>query len=136
MAAKKRDFRSAESYVEERISRDAVEPFLKARNWTVIKNDRRKVGQGESQVVTAQAPAGETVKMRVRLCWRRGGRKATEGLYAAAQIRARTIDGDWEKTLDHLVARDARQGVTHTLLLQRDGAAIVYAALVPRLKFE
>ena len=131
MAQKQRAFRSAESYAEERISRDAVEPFLVTHGWTVIENNRRKVGQGESQVITARSLSGDTIRMRVRLCWRRGGRKATENLYSAAQLRARTVDGDWNKTIDHLTTRDVRQGVTHTLLFQRDRAAIVHAALLP-----
>jgi 5-methylcytosine-specific restriction protein A len=131
MAQKQREFRSAESYTEERISRDHVEPFLTSRGWNVVENHRRKVGQGESQLITACSSAGESVKMRVRLCWRRGGRNANESLYSAAQIRARLVDGDWDKTLDYLTARDVKQGVTHTLLLQRDRAAIVYAALLP-----
>jgi 5-methylcytosine-specific restriction enzyme A len=132
MGSEKRAFRTLESYAAELVSRDAVRPFLESRGYVVVEDARRKVGKGESQIVSAHAPDGSYLRMRVRLCWRRGGRRATEKLYAATQLRARTIDGDWDKTLDQLVARDAEDSITHTLLLQRDGMDIVYAAQIPR----
>lgn len=132
MGTEKRAFRTEESYAAELVSRDAVRPFLESRGYAVLEDARRKVGEGESQIVSARAPDGAQLRMRVRLCWRRDGRRATEKLYSAAQLRARTIEGDWDKTLDQLVARDAGDGITHTLLLQRDGMEIVYAALIPR----
>lgn len=70
--------------------------------------------------------------MRVRLCWRRQGRKPSERAYAAAQLHARLIKDDWEGTLRFLVARDDAESNTHTLIVQRDGTEIVYAALIPR----
>ena len=69
--------------------------------------------------------------MRVRLCWRREGRKPGERKYSAAQLRAR-LRGDWEDTLRYIVSRDQDHGNTHNLIVQRDGATIVYAALIPR----
>lgn len=132
MGTGKRAFRTEESYAAELISRNAVRPFLESRGYAVLEDARRKVGEGESQIVSARAPDGSQLRMRVRLCWRREGRRVTEKLYSAAQLRARTIDGDWDKTLDHLVARDADDAITHSLLLQRDGMEIVYAALIPR----
>jgi len=76
-------------------------------------------------------PDGRHVRMRVRLCWRRDGRNLREDLFSAFQLRARTLEGDWERTLQHVVERDATESVTHALALQRDGDVIVYAALIP-----
>jgi 5-methylcytosine-specific restriction protein A len=128
----KRAFRSPESYAAERVSRDAVKPFLELHGYRDAVDVRRKVGEGDSQLVTALTPDGEAVRMRVRLCWRREGRRPTERLYAAAQLRARTIDNNWELTLDSLIAGELRDGITHTLIFQRDGMEVVYAALIPR----
>jgi 5-methylcytosine-specific restriction protein A len=83
-------------------------------------------------MVTARSPDGVDLRMRVRLCWRRDGRNPREQRYSALQLRARTIDGDWDKTLESIVDRDRVDEVTHTLAVQRDGANIVYAALIPR----
>ncbi len=65
----------------------------------------------------------------MRLCWRR--RTADELKYSAAQLRARLINEDWDATLEKIMFRDLQQQVTHNLLLQRDGAVITYAALIP-----
>nr|WP_282188398.1 HNH endonuclease signature motif containing protein [Pseudomonas sp. MWU12-3103b] len=46
-------------------------------------------------------------------------------------MRARLIDKDWDATLLKTMQRDKEQAVTHNLFLQRDGAFIVHAALVP-----
>jgi 5-methylcytosine-specific restriction protein A len=66
------------------------------------------------------------------LCWRRDGRKHRERAYSAAQLRARLIDKDWDRTLRSIVERDKEQGNTHTLIVQYEGSGFVYAALIPR----
>lgn len=52
--------------------------------------------------------------------------------YAAAQLRAGLRDDDWEGTLQFVVDRDRQRGDTQNFIIQRDGATIVYAALIPR----
>lgn len=131
MAAGNRAFRKPESYVAERISRDLIRPFLEDRGFVEIEDIRRKVGLGESQEVVAKSPNGESMRMHVKLCWRRDGRNAREGKYSAAQLRADTVDGDWLLTLQYIVERNAEQSITHFLILQREGSSVVYAALVP-----
>ncbi|MGN8124564.1 HNH endonuclease [Pseudomonas sp. 22082] len=124
-----RQFRSEESFHAERISRDAVAPFLADRGFLNIDDKRKVTGSATSQLVSATSPEGERLKMRVRLCWRR---RTTEELkYSAAQLRARLVDEDWDKTMHMTMQRDLNQGITHNLILQRDGALIVYAALIP-----
>ncbi|WP_146124188.1 hypothetical protein [Burkholderia multivorans] len=51
--------------------------------------------------------------------------------YSAAQLRADLIDNDWDKTLDQLVDRDVKVGISHALIFQRVGETVPYAALVP-----
>ena len=131
MATGSRAFRKPESYIAERISRDLIRPFLEDRGFIGIEDIRRKVGLGESQEVVAKSPSGESMRMHVKLCWRRDGRNAREGKYSAAQLRADTINSDWLLTLQFIVDRNAEQSITHFLVLQREGSSVVYAALIP-----
>jgi len=132
MSTQIRAFRGTESLAAEAITRDAVAPFLAQRGYTVLEDLRRVTGTATQQFIRAKAPSGQTVQMRVRICWRRDGRKASERQYSAAQLRARVLNEDWEGTLRFIVDRDQESGNTHNLVIQRDGAAIVYAALIPR----
>jgi 5-methylcytosine-specific restriction protein A len=75
---------------------------------------------------------GQLVKMRVRIRWRRESRNTNERKLAAAQLRARLRHVDWEGTLRFIVERDRQHGNTHNLIIQRNGAEIVFAALIPR----
>ena len=131
MATARREFRGAESIAAEKISRDAVEPFLKSRGFTEIEDTRKVSGTATEQFVTSRAPNGDFVKMRVRLCWRREGRNARERKFSAAQLRARLLNEDWEGTLRFIADRDRERGNTHNLILQPDGTALVFAALIP-----
>jgi len=124
-------FRKPESLLAERITRDAIAPFLRDRGFTVFEDIRHKTGTAESQALMVRSPDGATMKLHARLCWRRDGRKAREQLYSAAQLRARLIEGDWLKTLRFVESRGEAEGYTHTLLVQRDGREIVSAALLP-----
>lgn len=128
----RRAFRGEESIVAENLTRAAVAPFLSTRGYEVLEDQRRVSGTATEQFVVARAPDGQVLKMRVRLCWRRGGRNPKERMYAAAQLRARLRDDDWEGTLRFIVDRDREHGNTHNLIIQRDGEAIIYAALIPR----
>ncbi len=114
------------------MTRDAVAPFLAKRGFEVLEDQRKVTGTATEQFVVARAPDGKNLKMRVRVCWRREGRNPRERQYAAAQLRARLRDDDWEGTLRFIVERDLAHGNTHSLVIQRDGAAIVFAALIPR----
>ncbi len=127
----KRAFRTETSYAVERVARDAVVPFLRSRGFIVDEAQRAWTTPGQSQIVQAVAPDGESMRIRVRLCWRRDGRNDRESQYSAAQLAAKTRPGGWNATLDYLAQRDRDQGVTHTLFLQREAQAEVYAALVP-----
>lgn len=124
-----RQFRGEESIHAERITRDAVAPFLADCGFQVIEDGRKVSGSAISQLISATSPQSQRVKIRVRVCWRR--RRAKDSQYSAAQLRARLIDDDWDTTLQKIMQRDLEQGVTHNLLIQRDGALIVYAALIP-----
>ena len=128
----KRVFRGKDSITAELISRNAVGPFLTERGFDVLEDKRNVAGTAIEQFVTAQSPDGQLLKMRVRICWRREGRNASERKYAAAQLRARLRGDDWEGTLRFIVDRDQAHGNTHNLIVQRDGASIDFAALIPR----
>ncbi|MBY0437605.1 MAG: HNH endonuclease [Burkholderiales bacterium] len=132
MAPKTRAFRSPESLAAEAMTRDAVVPFLAERGFKVVEDQRKVTGTATEQFVVALAPDGQNIKMRVRLCWRRDGRKPGERQYAATQLRARLRNDDWEGTVRFIVERDLANGITHCLVIQRDGAALVFAALIPR----
>lgn len=132
MPATNRAFRGQASIAAEQISRDSVVPFLTERGFEVLEDKRKVSGTATEQFVSARSPDGQFLKMRVRLCWRREGRNTNERKIAAAQLRARLRDDDWEGTLHFIVERDREHGNTHNLIIQRDGAAIVFAALIPR----
>lgn len=126
-----RPFRNPESYQSERITRDMIEPFLRQRGFSDIEDKRVRYGMNESQLVTAIDPQGGAVKLRAQLCWRRDGRNTNEKNYSATQLLSKIKDGDWEGTIQAKVDRDKSHGITHSLFVQREGARIVYAALVP-----
>jgi 5-methylcytosine-specific restriction enzyme A len=127
-----RAFRGEDSIAAEKLTRDAIAPFLASRGYEIIEDRRKGAGSATEQFVSVRAPDGSQLQMRVRLCWRREGRNANGHKFAAAQLRARLIKDSWEDTLDFIVRRDREHGNTHNLIVQRDGAAIVYAALIPR----
>ncbi|MBY1008801.1 HNH endonuclease [Pseudomonas aeruginosa] len=127
----KREFRGADSILAEDLTRDAIAPFLNSRGYIVIDDERHKTGTAVQQFISVRAPDGQVMKMRVRLCWRRGGRKPSENQYSAAQLAVRPRPGGWDATFEYLAERDRLHDVTHNLILQRDGDAIIYAALIP-----
>lgn len=129
--SKKRAFRSDASLNAEQEARDAVVPFLASRGFQSIREERNVAGTAVEQFITATSADGRPVKMRIRLCWRRDGRGPNERKYAAAQLRARLIDKDWDRTLNFIEARDSERDVTHSLVLQRDAGAFAMAALIP-----
>ena len=131
MATGKRVFRTEASYAFERQARGAVVPFLLSRGFVVDNAQRPWTTPGQPQVVQVRSPGGEDMRIRVRLCWRRDGRREAESLYSAAQLAANTREGGWNATLEYLEGRDRAKGITHTLFFQRDGHAEVHAALVP-----
>jgi 5-methylcytosine-specific restriction protein A len=68
--------------------------------------------------------------MGVRLCWRQRGSKSEEH-FAAAQLLAKIDKGDWVGTLTRKMEREARDGKTHLLVVQRAGNALIHAAALP-----
>jgi 5-methylcytosine-specific restriction protein A len=126
-----RKFRGSESLAAEQRSRDAVRPFLEACGFNVVEDRRILTGSASQQIVDFHTSDGQHVKARVRLCWRRDGRNLNEQKYSAAQLTAHLRPGGWDATLEHVVGRDLDQGMSHAMLFQRDGEAVVYAALIP-----
>lgn len=126
-----RQFRSPESLDSEHRTRDAIKPLLARHGIEALAEQRTVRGTATTQVITARLGSGDPLKMHVRLCWRRGGRKPREDSYSASQLRAKLIDGDWEGTLAFVAQRAAEQGITHSLFVQGGYDGITMAALVP-----
>ncbi|MGH8382541.1 HNH endonuclease [Pseudomonas sp.] len=124
-------FRGLESHAAEKLSRDALAPFLNDRGYVVIADKRIQTGVATQQFISIRTPDGQVLSMRVRLCWRRDGRNPNEKKYAAAQLAAHLRQGGWDATLEHITSRDTKRGLTHNLLVQRDEGAIIFAALIP-----
>lgn len=125
-----RDFRSRESYIAERTTRDMLRAFLSERGFTEITDTRKNFGETQSQVFEANDETGKAVRLWVRLCWRKGGDREGRG-YSAAQLTARVDADDWVGTIAEKMERQRAGGVTHLLLVQRAGNVIVYAAALP-----
>lgn len=105
--------------------------MLRQRGFEVLEDKRTIRGTSVSQIITARDPAGRPLKVRVRLCWRQNGGRSGKATYSAAQLRARLIDDDWDKTLTYIVEREREQGNTHNLLVQNDNTGFAWAALIP-----
>lgn len=120
----KRAFRTPDSIRAEVVTRGMLKPFLEGIGCTGVIDVRK----GNSQLLTATTPEGKTFTARVRLCWRWDDHPEK---YSAAQLRARLSDDDWDKTIAEIVDREAPQGVTHSLLIQRYGSTVQLAALIP-----
>jgi 5-methylcytosine-specific restriction protein A len=127
----KRSFRTRESYVSERITRDMLADFLRERGFSNVTDSRKRYGENESQILSATSPTGELLAMRVRLCWRRDGRSPRQTTYSAAQLLPSVKNNDWEGTFREKIAREAAEGVNHLLVVQRDGERIIFAAAIP-----
>jgi 5-methylcytosine-specific restriction enzyme A len=126
----KRPFRQTESLLAEQVTRHLVLGFLQDRGFTIESDMRVRNGQ----TIAARTPGGEQVTMRVKLCWRRGSDRVGHEhtiRYSAAQLMARITGNNWLGSIKSKMAREQSRGATHLLLVQRDGAAITLAALVP-----
>lgn len=121
----KRAFRTPASFEAEKATRGMLKPFLEKIGFSSVTDVR----SGHSQILSAIDSDGTTFTARVRLCWRWKSDRNTQ--FSAAQLRARLIDGDWDKTIAEIVGREAPKGISHSLLVQSDGTSIVFAALVP-----
>ena len=127
-----RSFRTEQSTEAEKVTRDAIGPFLAQHGFDVIADERKAHGTAITQVIVARRGGEKPIRIHVRLCWRRGGRHARENLYSAAQLRARLINnGDWEGTLAAIAAREAADRNSHLLMVQDSDAGFVLAALIP-----
>lgn len=124
-----REFRTKESYQAEHTTRNMVSEFLRSRGFCDVRDEQRKIGAATSQTIQATAPDGARLSMRVKLCWRR-----TDNSHRfAAQLQAEKV-GDWEESVQRFVEHAQREGVTHFLLVQREGDngnRITAAALIP-----
>ena len=126
-----RQFRSAESIAGEKQTRDAVISLLARHGFAELREDRTQRGTAITQIIDGKSPEGEIVKLHVRLCWRRDGRTAREDSYSAAQLRAKLIDDDWERTLSFIIECAAEGEITHTLFVQGGRDGITMVAMVP-----
>jgi len=126
----KRPFRTYESIHEERKTRKLVTEFLKRHRFRVARDERVAHGTVESQTIYATTPAGQSIVMRVRLCWR-PRREHTGQRMAASQLLARVEKEDWEGTISAKVNRQRSEGVTHLLLVKRVGKSFPFGALIP-----
>jgi 5-methylcytosine-specific restriction protein A len=125
-----RAFRRPESYESEQITRRIVLGFLQERGFRIERDLRAQQGQ----TIVARSPDDLPITMRVKLCWRRGGERRDArrlASYSAAQLMARVDGGDWIGSIERKMLRERTRGVTHFLFVQRDGAKITHAALVP-----
>jgi 5-methylcytosine-specific restriction protein A len=127
----KRQFRSDESVAAELATRSRVESLLERHGFSVTGREWIERGIAITQVIEATRGDGPPIRMHVRLCWRRDGRNRSEDLYAAAQLRARLDDDDWDLTLSNIAARHVREGYTHLLMVQDSAEGFMFAALIP-----
>jgi len=127
-----RAFRTDQSIAAELATRRRVEPLLQRHGFTVTGRSWREQGIAITQVIEAAYGTAPSMRMHVRLCWRRDGRHRNEHLYSAAQLRARLDDGGWEQTLANVASRYENEDITHLLLVQDSLNGFVFAALLPR----
>lgn len=127
----KRSFRTPESIAAEEVTRAAVVGLLERHGFWDINDRQTRHGTAVSQVVTARSSSGEQFTMHVRLCWRRSGRSPREKAYSAAQLRARLVDGSWERTLEFICEQEVKDGNSHNLIVQFEGEDFVHGALIP-----
>jgi 5-methylcytosine-specific restriction enzyme A len=131
MPKSSRAFRTLASLEAENQSRNLVSPFLRSQGFVVEHEDRPTAGTATSQIITAIDPDGQPIKMRVRLCWRWDDDRKGTGRFSAAQLRARLLDGDWNRTLKVIVSRDVAKSISHSLLIQCQRSRVEYCALIP-----
>lgn len=125
-----RNFRSAESYREEHLSRQRIVQFLITKGFRDVQDVRKKYGSTESQTISARSPSGARLRMRVRLCWR-PRRQDSSRQFAASQLMARIEHGDWEGSIRSKVERQKAEGITHLLVAKRVGKGFPFVALIP-----
>jgi len=129
--SERRSFRTQESIGEERITRGMVVPFLEARGFTNVDDQR----SGASQTIAAVTDAGEAIRMSVRLCWRMDAVRAKRALkgtdFAAAQLIAKVAPGEHLAAIEQKVARETEKNLTHTIIVERLGSTIRAAAMIP-----
>ncbi|HEY0597535.1 HNH endonuclease signature motif containing protein [Sphingopyxis sp.] len=125
-----RQFRTEASLNAETATRDHIASMLAQRGFHRIDDQREAHGTAITQIIAAERD-GRPFRMHVRLCWRRDGRNAREGLYSAAQLRAKLIENDWDRTLAFVAERASAGGITHMLFVQDGIDGVVFAVLVP-----
>jgi 5-methylcytosine-specific restriction enzyme A len=131
MSLMARSFRSKESYVAEKKTRNMLATFLTARGFADVRDERTSSGPAERQVLRAIDDRGQPVALWVRLCWRQSGARKGKHIYSAAQLMARVRDEDWIGTIRKRLNREKQAGISHLLLVQRVGNVIQRAAAIP-----
>ncbi|MGQ2921874.1 HNH endonuclease [Hydrogenophaga sp.] len=126
MLNKKRAFRSVESIKASEFTRSCVQPYLLAKGFSDIHDER----PGHEQIVTAVDPSGRKLRMRVRTCWSWSGQAEAKRRTSACQLTAGN-KGGWEATFQRLDVAQQKADVTHLLIVQGDEVGIQLAALVP-----
>lgn len=126
-----RAFRTDASLAAEQATRTRVGALLERHGFAVLDRQWIQRGSAITQVIEARLGDAPPMRIHVRLCWRRDGRNPREDLYSAAQLRARLIENDWDKTLSSIAASELRDGNSHLLLVQDSARGFVFAALLP-----
>ena len=129
-AATKRQFRTPESISAESATRARIKPFLESRGFQSVIDHRKSHGSSESQTIHAKGPTGDSMVIRVKLCWRlKPGED--QRAFSAAQLMAKTGGSEPQRSLEDFAARLMGNGVSHLLIAQPDGNAFREAALIP-----
>ena len=126
-----RPFRTDESLESERRRRGTIVPLLESHGFIVTQDVRESRGTATTQIIAASHSQTGSIRMRVRLCWRRGNEGESSNLYSAAQLLAGLKNNNWEETLAYIVSREQSLGISHNLLIQFDDETPRLAALIP-----
>jgi 5-methylcytosine-specific restriction protein A len=124
-----RAFRTPDSIAAEQRTRAMLSAFLEECGFTGIVDQR----SGNRQAIDAVSPAGEPMRISIRLCWRRDEKSRDSErvrTYSAAQLLA-DAKGDWDGALARKIANERDRGITHVLFVQAEGDRVRFAALVP-----
>jgi 5-methylcytosine-specific restriction protein A len=126
-----REFRTPESYGAEHVTRKMVSPFLTTKGFAVASDSFNPSKKSQTQTIEATDPTGQTVRIRVKLCWRPRESSVSKITRYAAQLIAKIKNGDWDGSIKGYVERARRDRITHFAFIVREGAKISHAALMP-----
>jgi len=117
--------RGPESYASEKITREMVSPFFKARGFDVRNDSFNSNEQGQTQTLEAKDPTRNSIRIRVKVCWQ--SRKATPDKRPgyACQLTGMIKDGDWEGAVKKYIERARNKQITHFAFIVREGRRLL-----------